>query len=81
MFIFYCLLLYVALYSRIPGNPATDNAALLIAQDLRKIVTRLEVVPSVTSGMCTEPVTLSWVIQTLLSPLRYYNGFRRSQDA
>ena len=56
-------------------NPFTDSLAL------RKIVQRLEFFPSVTSSTHTNSMTFSWVIWTLLSPLSYYNGFRRFQDA
>jgi hypothetical protein len=50
--------------------------ALMIAQELRKVVTRPEVLPSITSGPCTGSVTLYGVKWTSLNPLSYHNGFK-----
>jgi hypothetical protein len=62
-------------------NLAADNPEILTVQHLRKIVPRLdiyelwpEVLPSV-----ADPLTLSCVIWTLLSPSSCCNGFKISQ--
>jgi hypothetical protein len=47
-----------------------DNLALKIVRHLRKIFPRLEVLPSVTSTVHTDSVTL-------LSPSSYYRGLKR----
>lgn len=49
-------------------------------QHMRKIVQRPEVRPSITSSAHTNSLILCWVTGTLLSPWRYYNGFKRSKD-
>jgi hypothetical protein len=61
-------------------NLGPDNLALLTVWHLRKVVPRWEVPPSVTSVVQTDSVTIFWVMQTLLSILSYYNGFKRSKD-
>jgi hypothetical protein len=47
---------------------------------LREEFARPKVPPSITSGANSNYVTLSWVIWTLLSPLRYCSGFKTSKD-
>ena len=61
-------------------NLGPDNPALLTVQHLRKVAPRWELLPSATSIVHTDSVTLSIIIQTLLSTMSYYNGFKRSKD-
>lgn len=60
-------------------NPVTDNPPLLTVWHLKKAVTRLEVLPSVTCSECTDVMTLYWLISNSISPLSNYNGFERSK--
>jgi hypothetical protein len=50
--------------------------ALLIVWHLRKVVPRLEVLLSINTGACTNSMTFSWVIWSLLCASSYYNGFK-----
>lgn len=46
-------------------NLASDNPTILTVWHLRKAVPKLEVLPSITSGVPTNSVILSWIIWTL----------------
>jgi len=51
------------------------------SQDLMKLVSWPEEdLLSQTSGVCTDSVTLSWLIWALLSSYSYYNVLKRSKD-
>jgi hypothetical protein len=56
-------------------NPTPEHLAILIVWHLMKVITRLEVIPSVTSSMRTDSMTLSWANW---NPTSYHNGFKRS---
>jgi hypothetical protein len=56
------------------------NPALLLVQHLRKLNLSLEVPLSMTYRACTDALTLSWVILTLLSPSSYRNDFRTCRN-
>jgi hypothetical protein len=70
-------LVYIT-YGRIPIMQ--HLLTILIVEHLRKVFPRPKVPPSITSGACTDSVTLSWVIWTILRTSGYYYGFRRSKD-
>jgi hypothetical protein len=66
--------------NRVEFQLAPENLALLMVPQLKKVVPRLEIPSSVTSIVCTDSTTLSWVIWTLQSPFSYYNYLERSKD-
>jgi hypothetical protein len=62
-----------------PQPPGTFRACPGKTREMereRKLIPSLEVPLCVTCRGCTDAVTLSWVILTLLSPLIYCNGIR-----
>jgi len=50
-------------------SPAPDNPALIIVQQWRTGVPRPEVLTFVPSGVCTDSMTLSWVMD-LIEPIK-----------